>query len=89
MNMGLMVNEHGEACLVHDAPFLAEPSWAEYDHDMRTLVVVLEDGSSHDVGFKVDDKVAEYMVKGEKILLVQMNGTEIVEGYDLNLIIRN
>ncbi|MEA1937850.1 MAG: hypothetical protein U9N14_01995 [Pseudomonadota bacterium] len=89
MDMGLMVNERGEACVVYNEAFKqGEPSWAEYDHDSRSLNILFEDGQSIDVGFKVDDQVADYLAKGDKLLLVRMDGTEIVEGFDINLVVR-
>lgn len=87
MNTGLMVNERGEACLVHDDPWPSEPSWAEFDTGSRRMVVVTEDGTNHDIGFEVDTQLADYLINGNSLLVVRMEGEKPVEGYDIKLIV--
>jgi len=86
--MELLVNERGEALVVHDRPLSGTPEWAEYDRSARRLAILFEDGTSLDVGFAIDPSMDEYLQNAKTLLLVRMENMKPAEGYDLRLVVR-
>ncbi len=86
MNIGLIINAKGKACLVHDAPFEAVPVWITYDIDTRGMKIIFDTGTNKMIDSPLSDEVHDHLMKIGKILLVRMEDNRPVEGYDTNFV---
>ncbi|HAU29029.1 MAG TPA: hypothetical protein DCW68_02845 [Rhodospirillaceae bacterium] len=83
--MELLVNESGEAVLVHAHTLASLPDSANYDRTTRRLVIRFEDGTTQDVGFAIDEAMDEHLQHGKSLLMVRIEGMKPAEGWDLPL----
>ncbi len=83
--MELLVNEQGDAVLVHVHALPSPPDSASYDRITRRLVIHFGDGSAQDVGFAIDEAMDEHLRHGKTLLMVRLEGMKPADGWDLPL----
>ena len=82
MKVELVTNERSESIVFHNRPFSHPLSWLEYNRLTRALVFVLKGGVTRDFGVGVDERMAHYFEKSDRILVVLMDAKtgEPIEG---------
>ncbi len=88
-NPDLVANANGEVVLAFDKP-LPEMIWfADYDPELRQLVLVTVAGQLIPFGMKIHDLVDLYLREGQKIFLVEVdNQGKIIVAQERKVIVR-
>lgn len=86
MNIGLVINARGKACLVHDEAFSAVPVWVAYDADVRKITIIFDNGTDYPIDWEANDSIHDHLMKINKILIIRMEGRKPVEGYDTSFL---
>ena len=89
MDVSLLVNERSEVWLVYTKRLSDVLMWAEYDIELRTLVLVFQDGKQQDVGFKIHEDMRPRLLKSRQLYLMQLQGEQIVDSGIMPLIVRD
>lgn len=86
VNIGFLVNATGKLCLVHDEKFGATPLWVSYHTDRRQVEIIFDNGTTHLIDWEATEEMNNYLLKVDKILIIRLESSEPVEGFDTILL---
>lgn len=72
-----LVNERGEALILHKGPLKADYCWLQYDSHSGTVQLVTETGELQEMGYKLTPKVKELLIKTRLIPLLEVDDKNI------------
>jgi hypothetical protein len=71
---------------VHDEPFEATPLWVGYHADKRRLEIIFDTGGLYPIAWEATEEMHQYLIKMDKILIIRMEDSKPVEGYDTSFL---
>lgn len=86
VNNGIILNEFGELCLVHNYSFKGIPFFTVYHIDRKQVEIVFTNGDTAQIEWVPNEEIEANLLKESKILLVQMNNYKPIEGFTTSLI---
>lgn len=86
INIEIIINARGRACMIHNKPFIGTPTWIKYLTNKRKVKIVFDNGTEHVIDYYMDDKFHKLLLNVTKLFLIRMENGKPVEGYDTNLI---
>lgn len=72
MAVDLVVNDQGQAWILHDKPLTSLLEWAEFDADQGKISLFFQDGIMQEVGLKINEKTADCLKKCQTIFVGYM-----------------
>ncbi len=88
MKVDLVLNPESKVWLLHDKRFQDVVMWAEYDVDSASLILVMRDGKTQDLGMKIHAPMRKYLRAARQLFTVLLENEKIADTYILPLLVR-
>ncbi|MCB9988207.1 MAG: hypothetical protein H6868_02605 [Rhodospirillales bacterium] len=89
MHFDLVVNEQGQAWVLHDKPLPSVLQWVEYDRQESTLTLILQGGKLQNIGMNVEKHIDEYLKDIEQICVAHMKAGTMADFGLVPLLVRD
>jgi hypothetical protein len=86
INIDIVVNARGRACLLHNKPFIGTPVWVKYLTNQRKVKFIFDNGTEHVIRYIMDEKMHKLLLNVTKLFLIRVEDGKPVEAFDTTLI---
>lgn len=87
MKASLVVDQQSNVWLLHDKPFTGVLKWMEYDVPKASMVLVMADGTTQDIGLTINKKMGECLENAQKAYTFLTDGEKIRDMYMVPIIV--
>lgn len=74
-----LINENGNAVILHKGSLNADYCWLQYDSHTGTVQLVTEAGELQEMGYKLTDFVKESLEKTREIALIEIDDNRVCQ----------
>jgi hypothetical protein len=86
INISMVINARGRACMLHDKPFVGTPTWIKYLTNNRKVKILFDNGTEYVIDYVANDKLHKQLLNVTKLFLIRVENGIPQEGYDTTLI---